>query len=124
FDWNEGNPINIDPWAAMFNDAAAIQGIHMTVAAFEAVGFAVAGVHAFLGLKTGFPLHQRAAKIAFVFGAVAALIQPLIGDLAAKSVAKRQPVKLAAMEALFETQTQAPLLLGGIPDEVEEKVNY
>ena len=116
FDWNGGNPINIDPWAAMFNDAAFIQGLHMVVAAFEAVGFAVAGVHAVLWLKTRHSLHQSAVKIAFVFAAAAALMQPLIGDFAAKSVARRQPVKLAAMEALFETQRGAPLLIGGFPD--------
>lgn len=116
FDWNGGQPIHIDPWAAMFNDAAFVQGLHMVVAAFEAVGFAVAGVHALLWLRTRHEIHRHALRIAFVFAAVSALAQPLIGDFSAKSVARRQPVKLAAMEALFETTRSAPLLIGGIPD--------
>lgn len=124
FDWNNGHPINIDPWAAMFNDAALLQGIHMIAAAFQAVGFAVAGLHALLWLKTKHLLHFKALKIAFVFAAVAALVQPIIGDLAAKSVAKRQPIKLAAMEGHFTTERGADLLLGGIPDETREVTDY
>jgi cytochrome d ubiquinol oxidase subunit I len=123
FDWNGGNPINIDPIRAMFNDAALLEGLHMVVAAFEAVGFAVAGLHALLWLRTKHSLHLRATRIAFVFAAIAALVQPLIGDLSAKSVARRQPVKLAAMESLFHTTRGAPLLLGGIPDEKTRTVS-
>lgn len=62
--------------------------------------------------------------IAFVFGALASIIQPAVGDLSAKSVARRQPLKLAAMEALFETQTRAPLLIGGWPDMDQQKVDF
>lgn len=124
FEWNNGEPINIDPWAAMFNEGFFIQGLHMIVGAFEAVGFAVAGLHAVLYLKTRLPIHFKALRTAFVFGAIAALLQPLTGDFAAKSVAQRQPLKLAAMEALFETQSKAPLLIGGLPDPETEKVDY
>lgn len=123
-DWNNGKPLNINPYAAMFNDAALVQGLHMVVAAFAAVGFAVAGCHAFLWLKTRHTLHRKAVVIAFVFGALASIIQPAVGDLSAKSVARRQPLKLAAMEALFETQTRAPLLIGGWPDMDQQKVDF
>jgi len=44
---------------------------------------------------------------------VAALLQPLSGDLSAKKVARHQPLKLAAIENLEHTQTGAPLL--GVP---------
>lgn len=124
FDWNGGNPINIDPVAAMFNEAAALQGIHMVVGAFEAVGFAVAGVHGWLYLGRPRPIHLSALKIALTFGAIAAILQPLVGDLSAKSVARRQPIKLAAMEGHFNTQTHAPLIVGGIPDEDERVTNW
>ena len=46
FDFVNGEYINVDPIAAMFNDAWFSQSIHMTLAAFAATGFAVAGVHA------------------------------------------------------------------------------
>lgn len=123
FDWVDGEAINIDPWAAMFNDAMLVMGVHMVIGAFQATGFAVAGVHAWLLLKNPSNLlHQKALKIALLIGSIAALVQPLSGDFMARSTAKRQPVKLAAMEALFETRTHAPLLIGGIPD-VESATN-
>lgn len=124
FDWNGGNPINIDPFAAMFNDAFFMQATHMSVAAFSAVGFAVGGVHAFLYYRTKYPLHLKALKIALAFGAIASIIQPLIGDLSAKSVAHRQPIKLAAMEGHFETEKGASLIIGGIPDEEDAVTRY
>jgi cytochrome d ubiquinol oxidase subunit I len=125
FDYVNGQYINIDPWKAMFNDAWFSESLHMTIAAFAATGFAVAGVHALMILKKrNVAFHTCAFKITAVFATVAALIQPLAGDIAAKSVAKRQPAKLAAMEAYFHTQTPAPLLVGGIPNEKEKKVDY
>src|SRR5688572_29622320 len=116
FDYVDGQYLNVDPIAAMFNDAWFTQALHMTLAAFAATGFAVAGVHALMILRqknVGFHLH--AFRIAAVFGAVAALLQPLSGDLSAKDVARRQPAKLAAMEAHFHTEKAAALVLGGIP---------
>lgn len=125
FDWVDGRAVNIDPVAAMFNDAWFSQALHMTIAAFAATGFAVAGLHALLLLKNPRNLfHVRAVQIALVTGAVAALLQPLSGDISARFVAETQPAKLAAMEALFHTSRPAPLIIGGIPDEEREKVDY
>ena len=47
----DGKPVDIDPIAAMMNPAALGQTIHMLLAAYAAVGFAVAGIHAFLLLR-------------------------------------------------------------------------
>ncbi|NGP89913.1 cytochrome ubiquinol oxidase subunit I [Fodinibius halophilus] len=125
FDWVNGEAINIDPVAAMFNDAWFSQALHMTLAAFVATGFAVAGLHALLLLKDRNNLfHQKAFKIALLVGGIAAILQPLSGDYAAKDVAERQPAKLAAMEGHFKTSQPAPLILGGIPDEEAEEVDY
>jgi len=125
FDYIDGEYLHIDPIKAMFNDAWFSQALHMTLAAFVATGFAVAGVHALMVLKGRNVLfHQKAFRIAAIFGTVAALLQPLSGDISAKDVAKRQPAKLAAMEAHFETEKRAPLIIGGIVNEDEAKVNY
>ncbi len=125
FDWVNGQAENIDPVAAMFNDAWFSQALHMTLAAFVATGFAVAGLHAILLLKNRDNIfHRKALRIALTVGAVAALLQPLSGDISAKDVAERQPAKLAAMEAHFETSQPAPLVLGGLPDEDKKVVNY
>ncbi len=120
-----GRVTNVDPIAAMLNPAAFQQTLHMTLAAFTATGFAVAGIHAFLLLFD--PLnafHRRALSVALLVGAPAALLQPVSGDISARQVASRQPVKLAAMEAHFETMPGAPLTVGGWPDVDAGTVRY
>lgn len=125
FDWIDGQAQNIDPVAAMFNDAWFTQALHMTLAAFAATGFAVAGLHAFLLLRHPNNLfHFRALRIALTVGALAALLQPLSGDLSAKDVAQRQPAKLAALEALYKTSKPADLLIGGLPNDEDQTVSY
>lgn len=125
FDYIDGQYLNIDPVKAMFNDAWFSQALHMCVAAFVSTGFAVAGVHALMILKgKNVKFHSTAFKIAAVFGTVAACLQPISGDISAKDVAKRQPEKLAAMEAHFHTERKAPLIIGGIPDTANKTVDY
>lgn len=123
FDWVNGQAQNIDPIAAMFNRAWPLQAIHMLVAAFQATTLAAAGLHAF-GLLKGKskPFHKRALTYLLPIFAISSLIQPLIGDLSAKSVAKRQPEKLAAMESHFHTEKSAALIIGGWPDEEAQEV--
>ena len=50
-------------------------------------------------------------------GLVGSLVVAVQGDLHAKDVTEKQPVKLAAMESLWETTRQAPIYLFAIPDE-------
>src|SRR5437660_7267970 len=112
-----GQAVNVNPFAAMANAAAVSQTLHMTLAAYAATGFAVAGIHAFLLLKDpANAFHRRALEIALIVGAPAAVLQPISGDLSARHLARDQPVKLAAAEALFTTQHGAPLTIGGWPD--------
>ena len=116
---------HIDPVAAMFNDAWVYQATHMTLAAFCATSIAVIGVHSFLILKgINREFNLKAIKIALPFFVIATILQPISGDFSAKDVAKRQPAKLAALEAHFKTQKGAPLIIGGIPNEKESKVDF
>ena len=125
FDFVNGQYLNIDPIKAMFNDAWFSQALHMCIAAFAATGFAVAGIHALMIVRNNnIQFHTKAFKIAATFGAIAALLQPLSGDISAKDVAKRQPAKLAAMEAHFHTEKAASLVIGGIPNEDKQTVEY
>jgi cytochrome d ubiquinol oxidase subunit I len=125
FDLVDGRPVNVDPIAAMLNPAAFQQILHMVLAAYAATGFAVAGIHAFLLLfdrENAF--HRRAFTVALLLGAPAAVLQPVSGDLSARSVARQQPVKLAAMEVHFETSAGAPLVIGGWPDVEAGETRY
>src|SRR5437899_9061770 len=117
FDLVAGRAVNVDPLAAMANPAALPQAVHMTPAAYAATGLGVAGIHASLLLKhPANAFNRRALVIALLVGGPAAVLQPVSGDFAARHVARHQPTKLAAAEALFETTAPAPLVLGGWPD--------
>ena len=95
----DGRVVNVDPIAAMASPAAFPQALHMTLLKDPANAF-----------------HRRALEIALIVGAPAAVLQPVSGDLSARHLARDQPVKLAAAEALFTTQRGAPLTIGGWPD--------
>jgi len=113
-----GKPVDIDPIAAMMNPAALGQTIHMLLAAYAAVGFAVAGIHAFLLFRDHRNIfHRHAMAIALAVGGVGAILQPFSGDLLGRMLARYQPVKLAAMEGQFKTEQGAPVRIGGLPDE-------
>ncbi len=125
FELVHGQPVHLDPIAAMLNHAALSQTVHMTLAAYAATGFAVGGIHAFLLLRDpANAFHRRALEVALIVGAPAAVLQPLSGDLSARHAARYQPAKLAAMEALFETRSGAPLVLGGWPDMQARETRY
>ncbi|HJU29233.1 MAG TPA: cytochrome ubiquinol oxidase subunit I, partial [Candidatus Binataceae bacterium] len=99
--------------------------LHMTIAAYIATGFAVAGIHALMLLRDRTnPFHRKGLAIALALGGLAAIVQPLSGDFAAREVARLQPLKMAAFEGLFRTQRGAPLAIGGIPDVKEHRLRY
>lgn len=125
FRMENGQPVDIDPIAAMFNPNWFQQTLHMTIAAYLATGAAVAGVHAFLLLRhTNDRFHRHALGIALALMAVTALLQPISGDHSAKKVAETQPAKLAALEGQFQTERGAPLRIGGLPDPATETTRY
>ncbi|MDX1445574.1 cytochrome ubiquinol oxidase subunit I [Lishizhenia sp.] len=125
FDYKDGVFSNIDPIAALLNDAWFSQALHMSLAAFIAVGFAVGGLHLWQYYrKKKSDIHFKAFTIALSIGAIGAILMPISGDIAAKDIAVRQPAKLAAMEALYETEKGADLLIGGIVNEESQEVSY
>ena len=125
FDFVNGAFSNIDPVKAMFNRAWLHESIHMQLAALQAVGFAVGGIHGLLFLRgKARDLNMKAFKIAMTFGAAAALVQPLAGHFAGQRVAELQPAKLAAMEGHFHTSRQAPLYIGGLPDVEKQEMKW
>lgn len=117
------HPEALSPWVVFTNPHWPIMALHSTLACYAATGFAVSGVYAW-GMLRGRTdsLRQKALQIAVIMGLLAAVTMPLTGDVSAKVVARHQPEKLAAMEALFVTRTRAPLLIGGLPDQETGKV--
>ena len=119
----DGEVVDVDPWAALFNRAVLFEFPHMWLATFMVTGFTVAGVYA-VGMLKGRDdrLHRVGLAIPLAFAVVAAPLQPISGHLAGNRVADDQPPKLAAMEGLAETGTRVPLELGGVWDEEAEEL--
>lgn len=118
-----GRLVSVDLWQAFFTPAFPTQASHMLIAAYSSVGFAVLGIHAWSLLRSpGNRFHAAALELVLPLVVIVAPLQALTGDLSAKHLAEHQPAKLAAAEALWETQRGAPLLIGGVPVEGGERV--
>jgi len=111
-----GEVVDVQPLTALFNDQLWHELVHMYLAGFIVAGFLVASVYAFAWLRGRRDRRHRVGLVvALSFAALASPAQLLVGDWAARTVAERQPVKLAALEGLEETTTGAGFdVAGGI----------
>ncbi|MEQ8839829.1 MAG: cytochrome ubiquinol oxidase subunit I [Acidimicrobiales bacterium] len=110
-----GAVVDIDPVAAIFNDHVWYQSAHMYLAAVMVVGFTLSAVYAFRMLQGHTDrLHRLGAAVPFAFAAFVTPLQPVVGHFAGQRIADDQPIKLAAIEALDETESSVPLKLGGL----------
>jgi cytochrome d ubiquinol oxidase subunit I len=81
----------------------------MYVAGYIVTGFVLAGCYAFCRLRGRWTSYERTAlTIPLTAAALAAPVQVLVGDWAARDVAQRQPIKLAAIEGLYKTARGVP----------------
>jgi cytochrome d ubiquinol oxidase subunit I len=118
----DGTITDVDPLAAIFNGAVWQQFTHMLVACYMVAGFVTAAVYArgmLLGRRDEH--HRLGFTVPFAFAAIGALIQPLIGHIIGMRLASDQPSKLAAMELAVESESRAPLYLGGILVDGEQR---
>jgi cytochrome d ubiquinol oxidase subunit I len=118
-----GEVIDVRPLEAMFNSAVLGQSVHMFVAAYVVTGFLVAAVYA-IGMLKGRDDHRHRLgfAVAMAFAGIAAVVQPFVGHLTGDRLAEEQPSKLAAIELATETETRAPLVIGGIL--VDDEVRF
>ncbi len=122
FVFNNGRAELNDFAAVVFNKFAVLQFLHVVPAAFVLAAFFVMGISAYhLYKKQHIDLFTRSFKIALVFGLIASIWVAVEGDQHAVYVTETQPTKLAAMEAHWNTQTKAPMVLFAIPDEKNER---
>jgi cytochrome d ubiquinol oxidase subunit I len=105
FTLRNGHAVNVHPWAALFgNSYFWHEFVHMYFAGFIVAGFLVAAPYAWGFLRGRWGRYERTAlTVALSAAAIAAPLQVVIGDWAARDVARTQPVKLAAMEGLAHT---------------------
>jgi cytochrome d ubiquinol oxidase subunit I len=122
FDLAGGEVTNVDPWAALFNSQLPFELTHMYFAGYMVAGFLVAAVYARAWLSGDRSRYNRAALIIpLTFATLVTPAQLIVGDWAARTVTKDQPVKLAAFEGLAHTERDAPFHIGGIYEDGEVK---
>jgi cytochrome d ubiquinol oxidase subunit I len=114
-----GKVVDVHPVAALFgNSYLWHELVHMYIAGYIVTGFLVAGAYAVGRLRGRWGRYERAAlAVPLTIAALAAPVQVLVGDWAARSVAEHQPTKLAALEGVPKTVRGAPEhLLGWYTD--------
>ena len=102
-------------WDVILSPVALSKFVHATSSSFIVAALFVVGISAVFLLQGR---HQQAAKrsmaVAAVFGLLASIFVAVNGDESAYSVAQRQPMKLAAMEGLYQGEASAPLVAFGM----------
>jgi cytochrome d ubiquinol oxidase subunit I len=114
-----GKAVDVHPFKALFeNSYFWHELVHMYLAGYIVTGFLLAGVYAIGRLRGKWGRYERTAlAIPLTIAALVSPVQILVGDWAAREVAKTQPLKLAAIEGLAHTTKGAPEhLLGWYTD--------
>jgi len=111
---------------AVFNPSTMIRFFHTIDAALITGAFVMAGVAAYLLLnKKAVDVAKKALKLSIVFGLIVSLLELFpFGHQHAVQVARTQPEKLAAIEGLIDGQTNAPMILFGVPSEDPPRLDY
>jgi len=108
--------------AVVFQGWAFLTFVHTVSAAYILSAFLVVGISAYhLLRKQHIDFFSRSFRLALGIGLIFSLLEVVEGHLHGADLAEKQPTKLAAMEAHWETSTQAPVYLFAIPDEKKER---
>ena len=109
----------------IFNPSFPYRFIHMVTGAYLTTAFVVGGIGGYY-LWRG--LHERHARImlgmAMVMAIFVAPMQLLFGDMHGLNTFEHQPVKVAAMEGIWNTEKGAGLRLFAWPDPIEERNDF
>lgn len=137
FAYNDVGQFIVKDWfEVIFNPSLPYRLVHMVLAAYLTTAFVVGSVGAYHLLKqkyadtssADFKLSNEAVRTMFSMAMwMAAIVAPLqlkAGDAHGLNTFEHQPRKIAAIEGHYETVSRAPLILFGIPDSKEQKMNY
>ncbi|MDX1980073.1 MAG: cytochrome ubiquinol oxidase subunit I [Bryobacteraceae bacterium] len=103
--------------ALIFNPWTLWQYTHNMIGSVLTASFVMASIGAFYLLSRRDEEYGRTfVRVGVIAGLAGSILVALTGDGQGKMVAHHQPVTLAAMEALFETQGAAPVAILGQPD--------
>lgn len=115
-----------DWWAIVFNPSFPYRLVHTVIAAFLTTSFIVAAVGAWHLLKNRSDRHARKMfSMAMGLIVVLAPAQIFAGDMHGLNTLEYQPAKVMAMEGHFQSHPNgAPLVLFGIPNSAEQRIDY
>jgi cytochrome bd ubiquinol oxidase subunit I len=114
-----------DFWEMVFNPSSMIRLAHVLVGCYIVGAFVVMSICSWYILKgKHLDFARRCFVLALFMGTLASLTQAYLGSRSAEIVAEHQPAKLAAMEGLFETRTNAPIYLFGWPSTEDNEVKW
>jgi len=95
-----------------FSPVSDVKFMHTMTAGMIVAAMFVLGISAYhLLRKQHVEFFKRSALAAAIFGMIASVSEIVYGDIHAHEVAKTQPSKLAAMEAIVDSEKGAPILL-------------
>ena len=102
-------------WDVIFSPVAVSKFLHTIASGYVLASLFVIGISAWYLLKKRDILFaKRSIIIGSTFGLITSLFLILSGDESAHQVALKQPMKLAAMEGLYEGTTDAGIVAMGI----------
>ena len=115
----ENGQLILDDWlAAVISPSFPYRFLHMITAALLSTSFFVLGVSAWYLLKERHREFARLSlRVSVLTIAILAPMQMVIGHMHGLNSKEHQPMKVAAMEGLWETSEGAPLVLFGVPDQ-------
>lgn len=109
----------------IFNPSFPLRFVHMMVGAFLTTSFAIGGVGAYYLLKNRFiPQAKIMLGMAAIMALFIAPLQAVLGDFHGLNTLKHQPIKVAAMEGIWETEQSAALRLFALPDQENERNSF
>jgi cytochrome d ubiquinol oxidase subunit I len=109
-------------WQTIFNPSFPYRLTHMLLASFVTTGFVIAGVSAAILLKDKTSsLAKLGLKQAIIALLLLTPLQIFVGDLHGLNVKEYQPIKVAAMEGIWENEKGAALRLLAWPSKAEGK---
>jgi cytochrome d ubiquinol oxidase subunit I len=112
-----GRAILTDFFQAAFNPSTVVRYVHALLAGWITGSALIAGIAAWYLLKSRHKERARLLlKISLIVFFTASILQLFSGHAHSIQVAETQPEKMAAFEALWETQEGAPFAVFGIPD--------
>ncbi len=115
---NEGRAELADFVAVMLNKQMLVMAQHTIIAAFVTGGLFMFGISAWQILRNNqVEAFAKSARIALVFTAVSSLLVATTGHSQAQHTVQHQPMKMAAMEGLWQTEQPASFSLFAIIDE-------